>query len=114
MKATIRTQGRQFIVSEGDTLTVNQFVSKSEGNKNVPLPEGSFVTISEVLSVGEGAEMKVGTPLIEGASVEAQVTEVYKADKVIAFKWKHNGQGDRKRKGHRQRVCTIKIVSIKA
>lgn len=104
MKATIKTQGRQFIVSEGDTLTVNRF----QGTE-----AGSIVEITDVLSVGEGADTKIGSPLVEGAVVKASVIENKRDKKVIIFKKKKRKGYERKR-GHRQEVSVIKIDSISA
>ena len=57
MKATIKTQGRQFAISEGDILTVNRFPNTETG---------SIVEITDVLSSGEGEAFKVGTPPSRG------------------------------------------------
>jgi large subunit ribosomal protein L21 len=113
MKAIIKTQGHQFVVREGDILTVDQFVSKGEAGERVPLPEGSTVTINEVLSVGEGDSLSVGTPFVKGASVEGEILTSYKDKKVVVFKKKRR-QGYKKRKGHRQRVCDLRITKINA
>ncbi|MSU45992.1 MAG: 50S ribosomal protein L21 [Lacunisphaera sp.] len=104
MKATIKTQGKQFSVSEGDILIVDRY----------PLTEaGSMVEISEVLAAGEGANFKVGTPFLNGASVTAKVLENKRGQKVIVFKKKKRKGYERKR-GHRQELSVIKIESIKA
>ena len=66
MKATIKTQGRQFSVSEGDVLIVNRY-PKTEA--------GATIEIKEVLTTGEGDSFKVGTPFLSGASVTAKVLE---------------------------------------
>ena len=66
MKATIKTQGRQFTVKEGDILKVNRYVDTSAGDT---------VIIDEVLMIGEGTETSFGNPLIDGASVTAKVLE---------------------------------------
>ena len=58
MKATIRTQGQQFAVSEGDILIVNRYPNSEAG---------STVQINEVLSSGEGESFKVGTPILSGS-----------------------------------------------
>ncbi|NBR08126.1 MAG: 50S ribosomal protein L21 [Opitutaceae bacterium] len=84
MKATIKTQGKQFSVSEGDILIVDR---------------------------GEGENFKVGTPFLVGASVKAKVLENKRAKKVIVFKKKKRKGMERKR-GHRQELSVIKIESI--
>jgi len=103
MKATIKTQGRQFIVEEGDVLFVNRYPNTEAGDA---------VTIDSVLSVGSGAEMKLGTPFVSGASVEATVLENKRGAKVNIVKKKRR-HGYLKRRGHRQELSVIKISSIK-
>jgi large subunit ribosomal protein L21 len=102
MKATIKTQGRQFTVTEGDILKVNSFPGTETGDT---------IDISEVLMIGEGADARFGTPLVEGASVKATILENKKDNKVIVFKKKRR-QGYKKRRGHRQHLSVIKIDSI--
>jgi large subunit ribosomal protein L21 len=104
MKATIKTQGQQFVVSEGDVLFVNRF-QKSE--------KGGTVEINDVLSVGEGAEIKIGTPTVAGASVTAEILENKRGKKVIIFK-KNKRKGYERRQGHRQELSVIKIKTISA
>jgi len=103
MKATIKTQGRQFSVSEGDILIVNRY-PKTEA--------GAIIEIKEVLAAGEGDAFRVGTPLLDGASVTARVLENKRGKKVIVFKKKKRKGYERKR-GHRQELSVIKIESIK-
>lgn len=104
MKATIRTQGRQFTVNEGDVLFVNRYKETSSGDT---------VTINEVLMVGEGADLRVGTPTVEGASVTATILENKRGKKIRVFKKKRR-QGYRRTQGHRQELSVIKIDSISA
>ena len=72
---------------------------------------GTKVTFSQVLAMGEGAEIKVGTPVIEGAKVEAEIIDQFRGPKLIAFKMKRR-KGYRKRKGHRQELTKVRILSI--
>jgi large subunit ribosomal protein L21 len=102
MKATIKTQGRQFTVTEGDVLKVNSFPETEAGDT---------IDINEVLMIGEGADARFGAPLIEGATVKATILENKKDKKVIVFKKKRR-QGYKKRRGHRQHLSVIKIESI--
>ena len=102
MKATIKTQGRQFTVTEGDVLKVNSFPDTEAGDT---------IDINEVLMIGEGADARFGAPLIEGAIVKAAILENKKDKKVIVFKKKRR-QGYKKRRGHRQHLSVIKIESI--
>ncbi len=104
MKATIKTQGQQFTVSEGDILTVNRYRGTEKGSK---------VEIKEVLAAGEGASYKVGQPTLPGASVSATVLENKRGKKVIVFRKKKRKGMERKR-GHRQELSVIKINSITA
>ncbi|MBN2068460.1 MAG: 50S ribosomal protein L21 [Opitutales bacterium] len=104
MKATIKTQGRQFTVQEGDILFVNRYPETEAG---------STVTISDVLMVGNGEDVRFGTPLVDGASVEATILENKRGEKVRIFKKKRR-KGYRRRRGHRQELSVIKITSIKA
>jgi large subunit ribosomal protein L21 len=102
MKATIKTQGKQFSVSEGDILIVDRY-PKTE--------TGSMIEINEVLAAGEGEHFKVGTPFLTGASVKAKILENKRAKKIIVFKKKKRKGMERKR-GHRQELSVIKIESI--
>jgi large subunit ribosomal protein L21 len=102
MKATIKTQGQQFTVSEGDILIVNRFPGTEKG---------STVEITDVLAAGEGAEFKVGRPTLEGASVKATVLENKRGTKVVVFK-KKKRKGYEKKQGHRQELSVIKIEAI--
>ena len=102
MKATIKTQGRQFTVTEGDVLKVNSFPGTETGDT---------IDISDVLMIGEGADARFGNPLVDGASVKATILENKKDKKVIVFKKKRR-QGYKKRRGHRQHLSVIKIDSI--
>ena len=102
MKATIKTQGQQFAVSEGDILIVNRFPNTEAG---------STVEITDVLSAGEGADFKIGTPTLAGASVTATILENKRGKKVIVFKKKKRKGMERKR-GHRQELSVIKIETI--
>lgn len=102
MKATIKTQGRQFTVNEGDVLSVNRYKNSKEGDP---------VTIDEVLMVGDGKDARIGAPFVEGAKVEAKIIENKRGDKVVVFKKKRR-KGYRRKSGHRQELSVIKIESI--
>lgn len=104
MKATIKTQGQQFAVSEGDILIVNRFPNTEAG---------STVEITDVLSAGEGDAFKIGTPTLAGASVTAKILENKRGDKVIVFH-KRKRKGQEKKRGHRQELSVIKIEAINA
>lgn len=104
MKATIKTQGWQFTVQEGDILSVNRYQDTRDGDN---------VTISDVLAVGEGSDTKFGSPLVDGASVTAKILENKRGPKMVILKKKRR-KGYRRKQGHRQELSVIKIESIKA
>jgi|TARA_B100001057_G_scaffold496100_1_gene596701 large subunit ribosomal protein L21 len=102
MKATIQTQGSQFIVEKGDKLSVNRFPNTSEGDQ---------VKIEQVLMLVNEGKPTFGSPTIEGASVTAKILENKRDKKIIIFKKKRR-QGYKRRRGHRQHLSVIEIESI--
>ena len=102
MKATIKTQGRQFTVTKGDILKVNSYPNTQVGDS---------VELNEILMIGEGSDARFGSPLVEGASVKATILENKKDKKIVVFKKKRR-QGYKRRRGHRQHLSVIKIESI--
>jgi large subunit ribosomal protein L21 len=103
MKATIKTQGRQFTVTEGDILKVNRYIDSQAGDS---------VVINEVLSLIDKDSIKIGSPLVKGATVEITILENKRDDKIIVFK-KHRRKRYQRKRGHRQELSVIKIKSIK-
>ena len=103
MYAIIETGGKQYRVQEGDTL----FVEKLEAN------EGDLVTIDSVLAVSKDGKLTVGTPVVEGAKVEAKVVEQGKGKKIIVFKYKPK-KDYRRKQGHRQPYTKLVIEKINA
>lgn len=103
MYAVIVTGGKQYKVSEGDTL----FIEKLE------VEEGATVTFDQVLMAGEGDDVKVGVPTVDGATVEAKVVKNGKAKKIYVFKMKRK-KNYRRKKGHRQPFTKIEITKINA
>lgn len=103
MYAIIRTGGKQYRVTEGDVI----FVEK------LPYAEGDKVKFDEVLLVGGDGEIKTGTPVIDGASVEATVLKNGKARKIIVFKYKPK-KDYRRKQGHRQPYTKVQIDKINA
>jgi large subunit ribosomal protein L21 len=101
--AIIKTGGKQYKVNVGDKLSVDKLA----------LIEGDWATFDYVLAHGEGESISVGAPTVSGASVVAKVLKQYKADKVIAFKFKRR-KGYHKKKGHRTHKTLVQIVSINA
>ena len=101
MYAVIATGGKQFKVQEQDIVTMERLEGEA----------GAKVSFTEVLAVGEGANLKMGSPLVEGAKVEGEIVEQLRGPKLIAFKMKRR-KGYRRRKGHRQELTKIKILSV--
>jgi large subunit ribosomal protein L21 len=101
MYAIIEACGKQYKVSEGDIV----FVEKLEVN------EGEKVTFDKVLLISDGDKIKVGTPQVKNAKVEATVVEHGKAKKVVVFKYKAK-KNERRKQGHRQPYTKIKIEKI--
>ena len=99
MYAIIKTGGKQYRVSEGETLQVEKL------NAEV----GAEVVFEEVLTVVNDADVKIGKPVVEGA----KVVEHGKADKIFVFKYKAKSNY-RKRQGHRQPFTTVEITAINA
>lgn len=103
MYAIIETGGKQYKVSEGDVV----FIEKLD------VEEGAAITFDKVLMAGEGDNVKVGTPVVEGATVTANVLKNGKAKKVIVFKMKRK-KNERKKKGHRQPYTKVQITAVNA
>ncbi len=98
--AVVRISDVQYRVSENDVVRVPLLDAKI----------GAKLEFDQVLLVG-GDEIKVGTPLVEGAKVRAEVVEQGKADKIIVFKKKRR-KNYRRTQGHRQPFTAIKITAI--
>ena len=101
MYAIIETGGKQYRVQEGDEISVEKLGQE----------EGAKIVFDRVLASGSGAELKIGTPVVEGAAVNATVIENGKGPKVIIYKYKAK-KDYRKKKGHRQPFTRVKIDSI--
>jgi large subunit ribosomal protein L21 len=100
MYAIIKTGGKQYRVQENDEFRVEKL------DANV----GDAVVFDEVVAVG-GDELVVGSPLVEGAAVKAEVLEQGKADKVIIYKYKAK-KDYRRKNGHRQPYTLVKVTAI--
>ena len=101
MHAIIETGGKQYKVAEGDTL----FIEK------LPVEAGEAVTFDTVLAVIDGDNVTVGTPVVEGAKVDASGVKTGKGTKNIVFKYKPK-TGYRRQQGHRRPPPTSPTVKI--
>lgn len=103
MYAIVKTGGKQYKVSEGDVI----FVEKLEVN------EGDVVTLDEVLACSKEGNLVLGSPVVEGVSVQAKVAEQGRGKKIIVFKYKAK-KDYRKKQGHRQAYTKLVIEKINA
>ena len=100
MYAVIETGGKQYRVQEGDVIYVEKL--NAEVDSSVKF---------DVLLMGEGDDVTVGTPVVEGASVEGRVLAQDKAKKIVVFKYKSK-KTYRKTNGHRQPFTKVEIKKI--
>ena len=101
MKAVGKVAGKQYVVSEKETLLVDR------------LPDGTKELTLDVLMLVDGDKSTVGTPLVKGASVKATVVdEEVKGDKLRVIRYKAKKRVH-KEMGHRQKYSRIQIASIK-
>lgn len=103
MYAVVETGGKQYRVSEGDTI----FVEK------LNVAEGDEVTLDRVLLLNKDGKTQVGTPYVEGAKVMAKAVKQGKGKKIVVFKYKTK-KNYRKKTGHRQPYTKLVIESITA
>ena len=103
MFAVIRTGGKQYRVTPEAVLKVEK----------LEVEAGSTVTFTDVLAVGGDGALKIGAPVLAGATVTATVIAQDRLDKVIIFK-KRRRQNSRRKNGHRQHVTVLRISAINA
>jgi large subunit ribosomal protein L21 len=103
MYAVFKTGGKQYRAATGDVIKVE----KIEAEK------GSTVELDQVLMVGEGEDVKVGTPFLEGSKVTAKVVDHGRRDKIKIIKFKRR-KNYRRQMGHRQYFTQIEITGIDA
>jgi large subunit ribosomal protein L21 len=101
MYAIIDEGGRQHRVTAGDTIRIDREVPEGETN----------VTFDRVLLVGGAGDARIGTPVVAGATVTAEVLGEARGPKIDIFKYKRR-KGYRKRQGHRQTYTAVKITAI--
>ena len=103
MYAIIQDSGRQFKVTSGDRLLIDRQVK----------PEEKTVTFEQVLLVGGEGQPKIGTPLVAGATVTADVIGPKKGPKIDTYKYARR-KGYHKKIGHRQKYTEVKVTAINA
>lgn len=103
MYAVVETGGKQYRVNPGQTLRVERLDGEI----------GSSVTLDKVLMVGGDDGTKVGTPYVDGASVDAEIVEQHRTRKVMVFKYKKRKRY-RVKRGHRQHYTALRIKGISA
>ncbi len=101
MYAVIKTGGKQYRVQEGASLKVEKLNAEA----------GSTIEFDQVLLIGEGSSVKLGTPMIDGGVVTATVEDQGRRKKVEIVKFKRR-QGYKRQKGHRQAFTQVKITGI--
>ena len=101
MYAVVKTGGKQYRVTKDDTILVEK----------LDADEGQTVTLSDVMLLGDGDKVTVGTPVVSDASVEAQVVSQTRGPKIIIFRRKRR-KNHRRTQGHRQDMTLLKITHI--
>ena len=101
MRAIIKSAGKQYLVKEGDTITIDKWLDSSDEKK---------IEFGEVLAIGE-EELQFGSPFVKGAKVIGEIVEKKRGEKVVIFKFKKRKRYHRK-KGHRQPITKVKITKI--
>ena len=101
MYAVVKTGGKQFRVAANDVIKVEKLTGDA----------GDIVTLDQVLMVGGDGDAQVGAPLLDGASVAAEILEQARDKKIVVFK-KRRRQNYRRKKGHRQPMTVLKVREI--
>lgn len=101
MYAVLETGGKQYRVASGDTLEIEL----------LPATVGQTHTFDRVLLINREGAVTVGTPVIAGATVKADVVEHIRGDKVVSFKMRRR-KGYHKKIGHRQELTVVKVTEI--
>ncbi|QKS28068.1 MAG: 50S ribosomal protein L21 [Accumulibacter sp.] len=103
MYAVIKTGGKQYRVVNGEKLKIEQ----------IPAEVGAEVTLDQVLMLGEGEAVQIGTPLVTGAAVRATVLSHGRHEKIRIFKMRRR-KHSQKHQGHRQNYTEIRVDAIAA
>jgi large subunit ribosomal protein L21 len=104
MYAVIKTGGKQYRVREGQTLKIESLEANA----------GDSVVFDKVMMVGEGADVKVGAPLVEGAKVAGTVVSNGRGKKVTIIKFRRRKNRSKTKQGHRQNYTEVEIGKISA
>ncbi len=103
MYAVIKTGGKQYRVAPGQKLKIEQ----------IPADIGQEISLDQVLSVGEGEQIKIGAPFVDGAVVKATVLAQGRHPKITVFKMRRR-KNYRRTQGHRQNYTEVRIEAISA
>ena len=103
MYAVIVTRGKQYKVAEGEFLKIEK----------LDVPVGEAISFDRVLLIGNGEDVKIGAPVVDGAKVTAEVIDQGRHDKVTIIKFRR-GKHSMMRQGHRQWFTEVKITGIQA
>lgn len=101
MYAVVKTGGKQYRVAANDVFQIER----------LPGEAGDIITLDEVLMLGDGANITIGAPRVEGAAVAAEIVEQARGPKIIIFK-KRRRQNYRRKKGHRQDLTILRVTEI--
>ena len=104
MYAVIKTGGKQYRVREGQSLRIESLNAEA----------GDAIEFDEVLMVGEGSDVKIGMPVVEGAKVAATVESNGRGKKVTIIKFRRRKNRSKTKQGHRQNYTEVKIGKISA
>ena len=102
MYAVLKTGGKQYRVQPGDTLRVEKLEAE----------EGTTVRFDQVLMIGGGTDTAIGSPVLDGAAVEAEVLAQIKGEKVISFVRRRRKHSSKRTRGHRQRLTVLRVTGI--
>ena len=102
MYAVIKSGGKQYRVSEGDTIRIEK----------LPGDVGEPVSFDDILMVSDDDKVLIGQPTLSNVTVSGHIVEQNRSKKIIVFKYKRR-KGYRKKQGHRQAYTALKIDSIK-
>lgn len=103
MYAVIKTGGKQYKITEGESFKVEKLAGDA----------GAAIILDQVLFIGGNGQPKIGKPMLDGATVEAEVVRQAKDRKILVYKKKRR-KGYEKKFGHRQQYTELKVTKINA